>query len=67
MNCSCLCVRCHEYFDAHPYDHTTWKVEKIGRDRFDALSLRANRIAKIDVKEISAWLKEKELALASGF
>lgn len=42
-NCACLCFTCHRWWQEHRNEYEAWMVERLGQNRFDALTLRANR------------------------
>ncbi len=61
-NAEALCYGCHQYLGSHPQEHRKHKIEKIGKSKFNKLTLRSNtRASKKDL--LSDWhykeLKEK--------
>ena len=64
-NCDALCAGCHIYFGGNPLDFTLWKLKRMGKSRFDALTVRANQYQKKDREleylKIRALLDEVEL------
>jgi hypothetical protein len=57
-NCDAFCWECHGYFDQHPAEHASWKLAELGAERFEALQARARQIAKIDLKQVRAFINE---------
>lgn len=61
-NCYCLCTGCHGYFTANPHEHREWVYKRLGKQRYDLLTLRANSVKKKDRKmellRIRALFKE---------
>lgn len=52
-----ICAGCHSYLGSNPHDHREWWIEKIGKDRYDALTVRARLPAKyIDKKALQIGL-----------
>lgn len=41
-NVCTLCMGCHMYFTAHPAEHYTWQVERLGQAEVDKLVLLSN-------------------------
>lgn len=41
-NVDALCAGCHRYFTNHYTEHKAWKLEQLGEDKYDLLTLRAN-------------------------
>lgn len=50
-NCDTLCHGCHQYWGStYREDYRNFKIEQLGKARFDALTLRANSYKKKDRK-----------------
>lgn len=69
-NADAICYGCHQFFGEHREDYadakgnkkqgyTSWKINKLGKVRFDLLTLRANTPKAPDYGLIKIWLKEK--------
>ena len=61
-NAEALCYGCHQYLGSHPEEHRKHKMIKIGKSKFQKLTLRSNnRASKKDL--LSNWhykyLKDK--------
>lgn len=41
-NVDALCAGCHKYFTNHYTEHKEWKLQQLGQDKYDLLTLRAN-------------------------
>jgi len=41
-NCIAACYGCHQYLGANPMEHNAFFMARLGRKRFDSLTLRAN-------------------------
>ena len=50
---------CHMYLDLHKTEFTSWVLERLGIERFDALLLRNNTIHKLDYKEVKSRLESR--------
>lgn len=57
-NVSCLCNYCHRRFTENPEDHRQWMMKKLGKDRFNALMVRATTIKKKD-RKLAAIIAKK--------
>ena len=57
-NCSILCFSCHNRFHEQPLEHTEWMKKRLGRKRFDLLTLQANTPKKKDDKMIEIYLNK---------
>ena len=58
-NTLCLCrVRCHQYFDTHRTEFEAFMLERLGRERYDLLELRAHITKKRDDAGDRIILKE---------
>src|SRR3990167_6002756 len=49
-NCDVLCNYCHRTFHENPSSYHEWKLNKLGKKRFNALMVRANQTGKRDDK-----------------
>lgn len=47
-NCDCLCGGCHMYLTANPAEFRDWKLNQLGQEEFDKLTLRSNTPQKKD-------------------
>lgn len=60
-NASALCRGCHQYFGKNPREHTEFMEKKLGRERFDLLSMQARtrgwNDSAVDEKLIRQGLK----------
>jgi hypothetical protein len=52
-----LCWLCHLYLDEHPSEHEEWKRQRLGEERFESLSRRAQQIMKVDLTAIRDQLE----------
>jgi 5-methylcytosine-specific restriction endonuclease McrA len=41
-NVDSLCAGCHRYFTHNYNEHRAWKLEQLGQEKYDLLTLRAN-------------------------
>lgn len=61
-NCIALCMRCHKHMGATPHDHAEFFLKRLGREKYDALAIRAKLPQKIDESAVvliyKALLKE---------
>lgn len=58
-NCDCLCYGCHSYFSYNREAYTEWKKKKLGKKRFNDLTLRNNLYKRKDRKlEKIIWTEE---------
>jgi len=64
-NCDALCWLCHDRFSRHPEEYRDWKLERLGRERFDALAERARQIIHPDISAIRARIRELEARRAA--
>ncbi len=60
-NAEAMCFQCHYYLDTHPPVYEEWKRQQLGEERFEALRLRSQQTAKVDLVAI----RETVAALAS--
>ena len=69
-NARCFCYGCHRYLDQHPAAKAEFFLEKLGKERFEALCKRAETPAvgknKLDREFIKKDLKEKIHQLEGG-
>ena len=56
-NASGLCRACHFYFGEHPGEHAEFFLKRLGREKYDLLSIRAHIPTKIDEKAIRMGLR----------
>lgn len=59
-NAVALCVLCHQRFTANPLEHTDFFLKRLGKRRFDALTVRRYTYQKVDERMI-AWGLEQIL------
>jgi len=58
-NTLCLCgIPCHHYFDTHRTEFEEFMLERLGRERYDLLELKAHITKKRDDKTDLIILKE---------
>jgi len=59
-NACALDFGCHQYFTAHPLEHTEWFMNRLGEDKFNMLLSRMrNTHPKPDKKLIEIYLRER--------
>ena len=58
-NCMALCWGCHSYLGANPLEHTEFMIKRLGQERFDMLTHRANIPQKIDKIAIGLYVRAK--------
>ena len=63
LNCDAICRFCHQYFGGNPGEYAYWKEQRLGKQEYDKLTIRANTYAKKDRKMSLLYVKEllKEL------
>lgn len=71
-NATALCMGCHLFVTAHPFEHVMFIQNKLGPYRFQALQERANdttrgRQAKREVKEIARHYRAQLERVRDGF
>ena len=50
------CVACHRFMGEHKYTFENWKMKQLGKERFNALLIRANTPGKRDDKlQVMIW------------
>ena len=63
-NVSVLCHGCHRYFHENPPDYYAFQFRKLGKRKYNALTIRANTPTKKDVetnvKMIREWIQNGE-------
>lgn len=64
-NATTLCYGCHRFLDQHPLEKMEFFLKILGRERYDALNLRARTPQKLDIEKIQSDLKEKIRILES--
>lgn len=57
-NCDAACRACHAYVHEHPDWLDEWKLNQLGEQRFNALTLRANMPGKKDDQMTIIALKQ---------
>ena len=62
-NVDAVCSFCHRYFESNPADYAALKEKQLGKERYNALMVRANatfrkRDDKMDVLYVRQLLKE---------
>lgn len=57
-NVFAICFGCHNYFHANPQEHAEWVEQKIGKEEFRYLRIRANLYKKRDDKQDVMYIKE---------
>ena len=55
-NCMALCFGCHQHFTAFPIEHMEFMLKRLGKKRFDELSVRAYDAKRPDYKLLEIWL-----------
>jgi len=60
-NCDIFCRRDHDYFERNKDEYRKWKKEKLGKKKFDSLTIRANyaRVKSRDDVVTELIIKEK--------
>ena len=58
-NCCALCSGCHLYLTGNPLEHVRWYYKRLGKNKFEALEVRANIYQKKDRKIAYLIAKEK--------
>lgn len=66
-NACALCQRCHMYFDgysswgmeSHKSELSEFFLKRLGQERYDLLTVRANTITKVDEELIVLWAKSE--------
>lgn len=61
-NCDSLCTGCHSYFHSHPHEYYTFKLNKLGKERYKALILRFRTHVKFNnafKEDKDAWVKAR--------
>ena len=48
VNCDTLCMGCHAYFTANPYEHVQWQIKTKGQQVVDEVVFRSNQYCKKD-------------------
>lgn len=56
-NCHAICFGCHSFLDSQPEEHRRWIIEKIGKDEFLKLQLRAETPGKKNDKLVIEQIK----------
>jgi len=51
-NAVSLCMRCHLHMGENPQEHVDFFLKRLGKEKYDALFVRARTPAKVDEKEI---------------
>jgi hypothetical protein len=49
-NVDALCIACHQWSNRKPAEYESWKIQQLGQNGFDLLTLRANNPGKRDDK-----------------
>lgn len=61
-NCVALCMRCHMHMGENPAEHCEFFLRRLGKERYESLSVRAHIPQKIDESAVvlvyKALLKE---------
>jgi hypothetical protein len=63
-NCDAFCWQCHHRMEMHHAEYSEWKAMQLGEDRFEALSLRAHKIEKLDRKTVRTNIRNFNLQAA---
>ena len=60
-NCSAHCYGCHQYLGSNPQEFREWQLQKLGKEKFEALSRRAHwrTRERFDKKLIELWLRQE--------
>src|SRR3989304_3584837 len=48
LNADAICMGCHSYFHANPFEYTIWKKRQLGEESFNLLELQKNTYKKRD-------------------
>lgn len=56
-NAIALCMSCHLYVGGNPYDHAEIFLKRLGKEKYEALAVRANTPCKIDEATITLGFK----------
>jgi len=64
-NACLLCMGCHMYLTAHPYEHTEFFKKRIGERAFDLLMART-KPQKPDIQALTIYLGNKIKELENG-
>ena len=59
VNADAICFGCHNFFHAHPAEHTKWKKKQLGDLEYDLLEKRADTMGKKDRKLMYLVYKQK--------
>ena len=59
VNCDTICFGCHNFFHAHPQEHSNWKRRQLGEKEFILLEKRAHTHCKKDRKLMHLVYKKK--------
>ena len=65
-NAAAMCWGCHQYLGSHPLDHVELFKKRLGENRFDLLTLRANMPKKVDQKLVVLEMKDRLKDLRLG-
>lgn len=65
LNVDTHCHGCHRYFTANPATFRDWKLEQLGQEEFDKLTLRSNTPQKKD-REIQKLIWRQEYKKLKG-
>ena len=68
LNCSSLCCGCHRKLGENPLMHSEWMVDKLGKMKIDALTIKANQGSPIKNRDeglIVIWCQQKLKELTS--
>src|SRR3990167_3821969 len=57
-NIDCLCFLCHQEFHANRKDYEKWKLQKLGRKKYDLLEMRKYQYKKKDEKLAIMYVSE---------
>lgn len=52
-------IPCHQYFETHRTEYETWKEEKMGKQEYNKLTIRAHQRGQRDDKLIELWLMKE--------
>lgn len=56
-NAVAFCWGCHKYMESQPYEHNEFFYRRLGKQRYEALLVRANTPQRVDEKLIAIGLK----------
>jgi len=58
-NVAAMCHGCHAWLTANPAAHVNFFMDRLGKLRYDCLTIRANSPGRPDYEAIRIWLKHE--------